>query len=501
MQDVIIRKINQSVMYIDTDDGFLKTISDHFSFFAENYTWNPKVKAGFWDGKIRLLNNRFNTMPVGLLDMLIEFLNENQKTYELVNFEEKIERKVIESDINNFLKTIDLPENFEIRDYQLKAIVDAIYEKRNLTISPTNSGKSLIIYLIMRYLFSRKLGTKVLILVPTINLVFQMFSDFKDYSTRNKWDTEKFCHCIIGGVEKKTNKPVVISTWQSLYDIKDKNYFQQYDVFFNDEVHTAEAKSISSIIERLLNAEYRFGLTGTLKESRCNPLQLIGFFGNINTTTSTKKLIEDGHSSNTKVLAYILEYNENIRKNFWAKIYNIKDKKKRYTTELKLLFNSKKRIFLIYKILEKFKGTNTVILFRNLDHARDVKRLLEQKGFECYFMSASTPPEERERIRKYCEKNIDIVILASYQIFQLGISIKNLHNGIIAAPAKGRIRILQSFGRLLRKSTDGKEGYLIDLIDDLRYNEKTNYCFSHGIERLKHFKEEEIEIIYQKVQI
>lgn len=501
MKDVLIRRVNETFIHIDTDDGFLRTLSDYYSFFADNYMWSPKYKSGFWDGKIRLLNARYGLLYAGLLPNLLKFLEENEKTYELDGFEEFMELEAIKADFERFLSTIKLPDGFDVRDYQLDAILASLRDRRGLIISPTGSGKSLIIYLMIRYLMSRQLVKKVLLLVPTINLVGQMFSDFGEYAENDSWDNEKYCHQIIGGRDKESKKPIFISTWQSVYDIKDKKYFEQFDSMFVDEVHTAEAKSISGIVERSANTKYRYGLTGTLKDTSTNPLQLIGMFGEVHTTTTTKDLMDAGILSDTKVLTYILRYTDREVSDFWAMISAEKEKQKRYQKELNYVYQHKKRTFVILKLLEKFKGMNSLLLFRKLDHAKIVFDILTENGYDCYYMNAGTPPEERERIRKYAEVNKGVVILSTYQIFQLGINIRNLHNAIYCAPSKGRIRVLQSFGRLLRKSTDGTTGYLIDIIDDLRHKDRNNYCFQHGLERLKYYNEEGIKVIYKKVNL
>ena len=69
-------------------------------------------------------------------------------------------------------------KTLQIRDYQMDAFSHAVRNNRSpLLLSPTASGKSLIIYLLSRWYESER----VLILVPTTSLVEQMYSDFVDY--------------------------------------------------------------------------------------------------------------------------------------------------------------------------------------------------------------------------------------------------------------------------------------------------------------------------------
>jgi superfamily II DNA or RNA helicase len=111
-----------------------------------------------------------------------------------------------ENEADEFITKLKLPH--EVRDYQKKAFIYAIRNRRGLLVSPTASGKSLIIYLITRYLKG-----KTLIIVPTISLVSQMFKDFKDYGL----DSETYMHKITAGADKESNKPIIVSTWQSIY--------------------------------------------------------------------------------------------------------------------------------------------------------------------------------------------------------------------------------------------------------------------------------------------
>jgi superfamily II DNA or RNA helicase len=505
-EDVIIYYVNSALIRIETDMGYSQTLSDYYSFFADNYQWNPKFKSKYWDGKIRLFNRNFGTLPAGLLDNLIEFLNESNKTFSLEGFPENLEKESIQKDFDRFLsKDIKLPDGYEIRDYQKSAVLDAILDKRNIILSPTGSGKSLIVYLYLRYCISRGISNrKILVMVPTINLVSQMISDFEDYSKLDtSFDSHKMCHMIMAGKEKDSSKRIYVSTWQSLANIKDKNYFTQFDICICDEVHTAEAKEISSIMEKLVNADRRTGLTGTLKELKCNPLQLIGHFGVIRKTKSTKELMDLNILTKTPVMAVVLKYEETTTKKYWDDIIGPlikkKEQKKIYPAEMKFLATYKKRNNLIISLLKKLAGMNTLLLFRSVEHSKLIFDLLKSLNFDVHLMSSSLGVEEREAIRKYAETKNDVVIISTYQLFQLGINIKNLHNAIFCAPSKGRIRVMQSFGRLLRKAPDGRIGYLFDIIDDLRYKSKENITYSHGIKRLTYYQEEQLNIIYKAI--
>ena len=156
--------------------------------------------------------------------------------------------------VATFVRSLRLP--YRIRDYQLRGLYQAIKYNRKLLLSPTGSGKSLIIYTLVRWHRLKK--REILIIVPTISLVSQLENDFKEYG----WNVRDV-HKIMGGEEKYVDHPVVISTWQSIYK-EPKRFFERFDVIIGDEAHQYKAKSLTGILTKCHDAKYRVGLTGTL---------------------------------------------------------------------------------------------------------------------------------------------------------------------------------------------------------------------------------------------
>lgn len=505
VEQIIIRKLNETFVHINASNSVCQSLSEYFSFYAEGYQWHPKVKARMWDGRIRLLNNRYNTFPLGLLDQLKTYLTEAGTQVEFENFSSEIDHQSLEEDFDRFYKTLVLPEEIVLRDYQKSAILKSLSQRRGIVISPTGSGKSFIIYCILRYGLSRALFKKILLMVPTINLVAQMYKDFGEYSKKDpNFDVEEFCHQIYGGKEKESKKPISISTWQSMATIKGPKSFHKFDSVICDECHLAEGKHMTRIIESSVNAQYKIGLTGTLKESKMNPLSLVGLFGELIHTKKTHELMELGVLSKTPVQAMILEYSKSDRKDFWKVMRDLKDKKqnkKVFSAELKFLHKHERRNKVILKLCQRLTNMNTLILFRNIEHIDEVEKILVSAGINVKRMSSDMSVDEREAIREYVENNIGVVVLSTYQLFQLGINIKNLHNAIFGAPSKGRIRIFQSFGRIIRIAPDGRVGHLIDLIDDLQQGGSKNFTWVHGLRRLQYYSEEKLKIKYKKVKM
>ena len=176
-------------------------------------------------------------------------------------------------------------------------IHDALRHNRKLLLSPTASGKSLMIYAITRYHVEN--NRRVLIVVPTTSLVEQMYKDFEDYG----WDVEKYCHRVYAGRDKKSDYDVTITTWQSIYKL-DRKYFNNFDVVIGDEAHLFKSKSLVSIMTKMLDCKYRYGFTGTLDGTQTHKWVLEGLFGPTYKIIRTDELMKKGYLSklNIKVL-------------------------------------------------------------------------------------------------------------------------------------------------------------------------------------------------------
>ena len=299
-----------------------------------------------WDGNVRLYNMMNGTIYVGLLPYLREFCK--SRDYQIEIDPQLLGKNTFsEDDCKQFLNGLELP--FEARDYQIEAIQQSVKNNRALLLSPTGSGKSLIIYSLARYY-----NKKTLIIVPTISLVSQMFSDFKQYAKNQpEYNVDKICHPIYGGQEKNTNKKVVISTWQSIYKMP-KSWFEQFEVVVGDEVHLFKAKSLVGIMSKLENAKYRFGTTGTLDGTQTHKLVLEGLFGTTYSVTTTKQLMEKKQLAELNIECVVLKYDSDIIK---------AHKKDNYQDEIKFLVQHEKRNIFIRNLAVSTKS-NCLVIFQ-----------------------------------------------------------------------------------------------------------------------------------------
>jgi len=473
MDIVEIEKFDEVHIKIKADPGIMMELSEYFTFDVPGAKWTPAFRNKMWDGKIRLLNVMTGLLYSGLLRYVEEFCRSREYIVEHLSDFSSEEFSIVEA--KQFIEK--LKPTMQPRDYQLEAFVHSIRERRTLLLSPTASGKSFIIYLIMRYYYDN-FKSKFIIIVPTTSLVSQLASDFTDYG----FDSNRFVHRVFSGQDKVSDKPITITTWQSVYKLP-KTYFSEFDVIIGDEAHLFKAKSLVSIMSKATSAKYRFGFTGTLDGAETNKLVLEGLFGPTRKVISTKELIDKKHLAEFQIKALVLSYEDQVRKY----VSSLK-----YQDEIDFIVRLPERNNFIKNLVLSLEG-NSLLLFQFVDkHGKILYNMIKQEAGDrkVFYVSGSVDGEEREEIRRIVENESNAIIVASFGTFSTGVNIKNLHSIIFASPSKSRIRNLQSIGRGLRKSDTKTSATLYDIADDLTWKNKKNFTILHFMERIKIYNEE-----------
>ena len=388
MSDLVLYKKNEAFIQVECERSLAQELSEYFTFFVPGYQFTPAYKSRVWDGKIRLFDLRTFTLYHGLVHYIIKFCKERDYSIEVDDEISTTESFSLVESVD-FIRTLNLP--IEPRDYQIKSFVNAVRNKRMLLLSPTASGKSLIIYLIVRWL--QETGyNRGLLIVPTTSLVEQMFSDFESYG----YDSEEFCHRQYSGKEKHTNKFLTITTWQSIYK-NEVDYFEQFDFVLGDEAHQFKAKSLTTILSGCSNAKYRIGTTGTLDGTQTHRLVLEGLFGPVYKATTTSELIEKGQLASFKIKCLVLKYPEHICKQ--AKEWD-------YNTEIDYIVQNQTRNDFIRNLCLSLEG-NSLILFQFVEkHGKDLYQNIKDKAGNrhVFFVFGGTDVEIRESVRSITEK-------------------------------------------------------------------------------------------------
>lgn len=471
MVDVLIEKIDEVWVRIKADPSIKMEVSEKLTFFVNGYKHMPKYKFGQWDGKIRLVNSFTGIFYYGLVEKVVDILDNLGYSY-------SISEDLLKEPKDNY-DWIFSNNKLEPRNYQIDAAKECIDNDRKLLLCPTASGKSFIIYLIAKYHLSFK--RRVLIITPLTQLVSQLGKDFIKYS-----NDELDIHQISAGADKNIQSDIVISTWQSIYKLG-KDWFNSFDVVIADEAHSYQAKELTGLFEKTTLIHYKYGLTGSLDNSLSNKLTLIGIFGPVHKVIDTKELIDNGTLADFKIKILVLEHLK-------APSFKV------YKEEIEYLISLQQRNQFIKNLCKTLNG-NSLVLFQFVEkHGEVLVKLFEDIGKTVHFIHGGVPVEQREKIKEIVETTTNNIIIASYGSFSTGVNIVNLDNLILGSPLKSKIKNLQSIGRVLRKGDEKSKATLYDIIDNTRKKRK-NFALLHGYERIKIYDEEGFDYKVHQTEI
>lgn len=482
--------LNDVLVRVECDDAIAMELSEYFAFDKPGAAYMQRQqKYKHWDGKIRLFKVRGRTIYRGLIPRVVEFAEARGYACECP----PALTKAADVARVNAWAAATLPshlpngQELEFRDYQAVSVASCLTEKRHIILSPTGSGKSLIIYTLLSILNPAK--RKALLVVPTIGLVSQMVQDFRDYGY-----TEPI-HIIKGGAEKATTTGITVSTWQSIYEMP-ASYFAQFKCVVVDEVHTAKSASLTGLMEKCLTVPYRFGFTGTIDNTECHRLVLEGLFGSITRSATTDELVKRGYLAKLKVHMCLIDYPADVRKSM---------NRVPYQDEIDFIVQHRVRNEFISRLVNTTPG-NTLVLFQYVEKhglqlfAR-IAELAKSTGRQVHYIAGSVDGAERERIRQAVSVGDNHIVVASYGTFQLGVNIPSLRNLVFAHPAKSPIRVLQSIGRMLRTMLGKTSAVLYDVVDDFRRGAYVNHCFKHADERINYYTTEKFTVAMKPINL
>ena len=446
--DLLIRKIDETYIHIKANNGIRQEISDEFCFEVPNAKFMKTKYARRWDGKIRLFNRKYNRIYLGLLSRILEFAKRNN--YSVDNQVHFPKNNIDIDEFHQFIFDLNLP--FVLEEQQYKGILQAITYNRKVILSPTGSGKSLMVYVIAKWF-----GLKTLIVVPTTNLVHQSKSDLLSYGAK-----PEEIHCIYAGQPKVSRKPIVISTWQSIYNQKDE-VFKDYEVIIGDEAHGFKAKSLVALMEKMNHVSKRIGMTGTLDETEVNELVITGLFGDVYQAGTTDELMQKKSLAQLDIEMIHLCHDLKEQEYDYRKYIDwLVSCEKRNEFISKLAVEQEESVLVLYQFVEK----HGQILYDM------ISKLAAKQKRKIYFVHGNIKNDNREYVRNSMEKESNSIVVASFGVFSTGINIPSLRKIIFASSTKSKIRVLQSIGRGLRKKKNDGNCVLYDIGDDTFFGKR-----------------------------
>lgn len=474
---VVFELVDAVYVRVKADSGLFHWLSNKFTLRHPQWRVMQKKYPG-WKGDIKFLR-KDGLLPIGLLRKACKYLDENGYNW---YFDPPkgilFNGSITEDNVFEFSKNILFDSGIELRDYQLDALVSILKRKRGIIESGVGSGKSLLIYLISRYMLMN--GLKTLIVVPNISLVNQLFNNFKyDYN----WDgCDDNCSVIYSGVESDLSRGVIISTWQSLYK-KDFNFFKDFGCLIIDEAHGARADSLISVAKNCCNAMYRVGTTGTLPDNLFDLTRIEAYLGEVVFKLTAGDLVKRGVLSKFKINSVFVVNNQEALKSYQEEMNYIESLTSRNVVILDIIKNN------IYP------DENVVLLFKKREHLKNMYEtcINEFPDRVVCEIHGDVEPMERERIRQQINHKGGHILCATYQTMSEGINIPRLNHIIMCSPYRAKIKVMQTLGRVLRKHENKEIAYLWDLVD-IFHKKNKSFSWKHYLIRKQYYSENEFEL-------
>lgn len=495
------------------------------TFYDTKKAHGWEAQEGFCDASEHFYDNNTNLLPIGLIPRVSKLLKTRLGCS--IRLDDEIHKMYIppkglvtEHDVRAYAATLKLhnrEKGFEIKPYlhQYKLAERALNGRRISLLACTSAGKSLSMCIIARYLMERE-HKKILIVVPSTNLVEQLYSDFyNDYgwddagrhctlihSTSkdklSKKELEELRKMNIG--EEKLLKDITISTWQSL-QYKSDEFFSVFTAVLVDEAHSTRGVKLRDILAKCVNAnDFKVGVSGTLPDDGIDAGYIESQLGRKEEIVRLRELVLAGILTPVQVNALYIPYPHKNR----AMICSQK-----YDDEAAIVNTNSSRRDVMDMLINGGrinKEQNTVILFKGIQNLELMHDFLKEKHpeFNYSVIKGEISALERENIRKSIEYSTGNIILATYGCMKQGVNIKLLHNLVMADPAKSAYMVVQSIGRIVRPHKDKKMAFVYDFVDDASYyymprrggppKMKTNYMIRHFFEREGYYAKDDIPV-------
>lgn len=471
----------------------------------DGYRFNPMFKKGLWDGNISFVKGA--NIPSGTWNYLMDTAKACGWDLKMNGISNLIDKNITLDIFTQWCNVFFEDLSFKPRDYQIEAAYNILKYKKCLSELATSAGKTLICFMVIAYLVDNKLiNNKILMIVPTVQLVVQSSGDFMEYNT------EKLPLNIqqaYAGFKDNPNSNITVGTFQTLVKL-DNEWFKQFGCVLVDETHRANSVSIKNILERCWHCEYRFGVSGTMpKPTSSEFLTLQTYLGPLVTEVKAKQLQDEGFISNCDIIQIRMDYVSDKKKEEFANAYKLLMRHKKgseaFNLEKNFIIENEKRFRFINNIILK-TTKNSLILFHRIIYGKKIYKYLKEHcpDKRVYYIDGSIDKEVRTEITNRMNRFDDVILVASFATLSTGISINKIWNIIFTESFKSPFVIIQSIGRGLRLKDkvdlEKNHATIIDLVDDFRFEKYVNYLYKHGLDRMKLYKEQQYPVKIKKIK-
>ena len=527
---VTITDDNKFLILRNLNNYELNSVREFFTKEPDN-SWVVKKKNPWYETETSFLNN-FGMLPIGLWTELVRYaylknvrLDFDPKINEILQ-DIKIEFSTFKYYVDGlFEKAVDENGNsVEMRSYQLEGVFKLLKFRKACVEVTTSGGKTLMSYILFKFLRDVKQVKKMLYIVPNKNLAVQSYEKYDKYEDWVQGSHNYLPAYLCGDMPKKQrekvpNADILFATYQSLSNIKENEFFDRFDSVIVDECHHSRASTIKKILKRCHNAKYVFGMTGTFpKEDSFDRFVIESFIGPLVFKLTAFELI-NVHKAATPiyVINTYLNYAGESEKKMLYECRKMKDKDDvsagMRLLEQEMMFVNKNynRMKYICDLVMKSKQ-NTLVLFNDVKDSKGYGRkmfeyLKENTDKTVFYADGHTDAKTRDYYNKRMDEDEtgNTVIVGSQGTYSEGIDIANIGIIILAESFKSENILRQSIGRGMRLGNKDKV-VMFDIVDDLRYGEdgdndwlKNNYLWKQHLERTKAYKEHQFPVYEQHI--
>lgn len=462
-----------SYFRVEANLGIMGALRRKYRYFVPGAQFSKPYKQKRWDGYKSLITQR-NRLPLGALTEVLRLVKAQYPNEDISIPEEYID--LVEP--FDFLLDIEVTskgQRITPREDQWDAVEKCIRNNRCVCVAPTSFGKSLVIYLLCRYHITY--GRKVLIVVPKKILVDQMIADFLDYGY------EGDINGIYTGRER-TSTDITVGTFQTMVKVPD--LIDEFDCLIIDECHQAKSNSLVSIIEGASSIRYKYGLTGSLKEGSIEHLFASSYLGYPHYITDTNTLIKEQVVANLQVSIY-------------RYVYPIHERGLGldYQQEKEFFRNCEHRYKAILEEAGSLNKTGMIAVVeievaqKMYEMARGMypdRNIYQIRGGVCE--CGGRHYNSFEEVKPLIEQETNALLIVGLKVFSTGVSVKNIHFGIMAVSTKSYTSVIQTIGRGLRVNKEKKDFLFIDWFDDITESSGWSYVYGHLLERIDIYKEQ-----------
>jgi len=464
----------------------------------DSWRFNPLVKRGVWDGYVSYIKDD-KWIPAGLWRFVMSVCKDYGYELQIEGLKRLIDPNINAEQFETWAIEFFKDSQFTPRDYQIETAYNILKFRKCLAELATSAGKTLISFMVVAYMLEKQKAERILFIVPNVSLVVQAHEDFHEYNYANRIPLK--IQQIFAGQKLKSNKNIIIGTYQSLIK-KPAEYFAEFDAVIVDETHKATGQSIKTILQKCVNANYRFGLSGTIpKDGTLDKLTLMSQTGPVISEVKAAFLQKEGYIAKCAVKIIQMNYaTPKQRLAFQELSQNKYDSKDVFALEQNFVINSEGRLNFIASVISRIPR-NSLVLFHRIEHGKKLyEKLRQNSNKRVFYVDGGTDKDIREEYKKKMESGDEVVIVASYGTFSTGISIKKIHSIFFTESFKSEVIIRQSIGRGLRQHESKDKVLIVDFVDDIRTIEWDNYLYKHGKVRQSIYKQEQFDFSIKKVE-